>query len=129
MIRTAHLQWRRGLENVAQTLPVPPFLGDLPQLLGYPTCSKNKCKVDSSVKQQPLMVASWNVRTLQDTGLGARRRTTLIVCDLTRYNIDTAALRETRLPEEGSLVEMATGNMFSGVANPKMPITFMAMDL
>ena len=55
------------------------------------------------------MVASWNVRTLQDTGFGARRRTALIACELARYNIDIAALSETRLPDEGSLVETATG--------------------
>ena len=55
------------------------------------------------------MVASWNVRTLQDTGLGARRRTVLIACEFARYNIDIAALSETRLPYEGSMVEMGTG--------------------
>ena len=58
------------------------------------------------------MVASWNVRTLQDTGLGARRRTALITCELARYNIDIAALSETRLPNEGSLVESGTGYTF-----------------
>ena len=75
------------------------------------------------------MVASWNVRTLQDTGLGALRRTTLIACELARYNIDIAALSETRLPDEGSLVEMGTGNTFSGVAYPKLPVAFMELDL
>ena len=55
------------------------------------------------------MVTSWNVRTLQDTGLGARRRTALIACELARYKIYIAALSETRLPDEGSLVEMGTG--------------------
>ena len=58
------------------------------------------------------MVASWNVRTLQETGLGALCRTTLIACELARYNIDIAALSETRLPDEGSLVEMGTGYTF-----------------
>ena len=55
------------------------------------------------------MVASWNVRTLQDTGLEARHRTALIACELARYNIDIAALSETRLPDDGSLVAMVTG--------------------
>ena len=59
------------------------------------------------------MVASWNERTQQDTGLGARPRTALIACELARYNIDIAALSETRLPYEGSLVEMGTGYTFS----------------
>ena len=61
------------------------------------------------MKQRPLVVASWNVRTIQDTGLGARRRTALIACELARYNIDIAALSETRLPDEGSLVKTGTG--------------------
>ena len=58
------------------------------------------------------MVASWNVRTLRDAGLGALRHTALIACELARYNIDIAALSETRLPDEGSLVEMGTGYTF-----------------
>ena len=58
------------------------------------------------------MVASWNVRALQDTGLGARRRTALIACEFARYNIDIAALSETRLPDEGSLVETGTDYTF-----------------
>ena len=58
------------------------------------------------------MVASWNVRTLLDTGLGARCRTALFAGELARYNIDIAALSETRLPDESSLVEMGTGYTF-----------------
>ena len=70
------------------------------------------CEVSSSAKERPIVVASWNVRTLQDTGLGARRRTTLIASELSRYNIDMAALSETRLPEEGSLVHVEAGYAF-----------------
>ena len=55
------------------------------------------------------MVAS---SSLQETGLGARRRAALIACELARYNIDIAALSETRLPGEGSLVETGTGYKF-----------------
>ena len=65
------------------------------------------------------MVASWNVRTLQDTGLVARRRTSLIACELTKYDIDIAFLSETRLREEGSLVEMGTGYKFLWSVLPK----------
>ena len=50
------------------------------------------------------MVASWNVRTLHDTALGARRRTALFACEIARYNIDIAALSETRRPDEGPFV-------------------------
>ena len=76
-------------------------------------------KVNSSMKQRPFVVASWNVRTLQDTGLGARRRNALIACELDKCNIDIAALSETRLPDEGSLVEIETGHTFfwSGLPN------------
>ena len=58
------------------------------------------------------MVASWNMRTLKDTGLGARCRTALIACDLAKYYIDIATLSESRLPDEGSLEEMGTGYTF-----------------
>ena len=77
-----------------------------------PHAVEKKYKINSSIKQMPLVVASWNVRTLQDTGLGARRRTALITCELARYNIDIAALSETRHPDDGSLVEMGTGYRF-----------------
>ena len=108
---------------MAQTLPEPPFPGGLPQPQVYPTYGKNKYKANSSIKQGPLVVASWNVRNLQNTGRGARGRTTLIACERARYNIDIATLSEARLPEEGSLVEMERINgerrhIFSGVVNP-----------
>ena len=99
---------RKGGSNIAcSTFP------------GWPTAAtgsshtrSKKYKINSSTKQRPLVVASWNVRTLQDTELGARRRTALIACELARYNIDIAALSETRLPDEGSLVELGTGYTF-----------------
>ena len=97
---------------MAQTLPVPPFPGGLPQPQDYPTRGRRKYKINSSIKQRPLVAASWNVRTLQDTGLGARCHTALIACALARHNIDIAALSETRLPDEGSLVEIGTGYTF-----------------
>ena len=97
---------------MAQTLPVPPFPAGLPQQKGYPTRRLKTYKINSSIKQRPLVVAIRNVRSLQDTGLGARRRTALIACELARCNIDIAALSETRLPDEGSLVESGTGYTF-----------------
>ena len=56
----------------------------------------------------PLKVASWNVRTLigdDDGGKGPRRKTALLAQELGRYSIDVAALSETRLSGEGSIVE------------------------
>ena len=61
--------------------------------------------------------------------LGARRRNALIACELARYNIDIAALSETRLPYEGSIVQMGTGYIFSAVAYPQLTVAFMALDL
>ena len=83
-ILTAHLQWRRGLENVAQRLPVSHLLGGLPHQQGYPACGREKYMVNSSIERRSVVVASWNVRTLQDTGQGARRRIALIACELAR---------------------------------------------
>ena len=77
-----------------------------------PHAVAKKYKINSSIKQRSLVVASWNVCTLQYTGLVARRRTALIACELARYNIDIAALCETRLPDEDSLAEMGTGYTF-----------------
>ena len=74
------------------------------------------------------MVASWNVRSLQDTGLVDRRRTALIACEIARF-IDIAALSETRLPDEGSFVEIGTGYEFFWSGLPTCPVAFMALDL
>ena len=92
-----------------QILPVPPFQCGLPQPSCYPALGRKRCKSNYSVKQRPHVIASWKMRTLQDDGLGIRRRTSLITCDLARNNIDIAAISETRLPEEGSIVEVGTG--------------------
>ena len=53
----------------------------------------------------PLNVATWNVRTLLDREDSDRpeRRKALIARELSRYNIDIAALSETRLAGEGAL--------------------------
>ena len=106
-----------GPRKVAQALPVPSFPGGLPQPQGYPTSGRKTYKINSSIKQRPLVVASWSVLTLQDTGLGARRRTALIACELARYNIDIAALGETTLPDKGCIIEMGTGyiSLLSGL--------------
>ena len=114
---------------MANILPVPPFLGGLQQPQCYPTRGRKNYTVSSSIKQRPLVVASWNVRTLQDTGLGARRCTVLIACELARDDIGIAATSETKLPDEGSLVEMGLVTHFSGVAYPQLPAAFMVLDL
>jgi len=47
-----------------------------------------------------------------DNSSRPHRRTALIASELSRYNVDTAALSETRLADEGSLNVMASGIYF-----------------
>lgn len=58
-----------------------------------------------------LAIAAWNVRTLLDNANSARsdRRTALVASELERYNIDIAALSETRFAAEGQLTEKGAG--------------------
>ena len=61
-----------------------------------------------------LKVACWNVRTLLDSAASNRpiRRTAVIASELARYDIDIAALSETRLADEGCLQEVGQGYTF-----------------
>ena len=56
-------------------------------------------------------LGAWNVRTLQDKPNTDRpeRRTALVCKELARFNIDVAALSETRLPGEGNIREDGPG--------------------
>ncbi len=67
-----------------------------------------------SRKRQCLNITTWNVRTLLDKNESSRpqRRTALIAIELARYNIDIAALSETRLAGEGELCERGTDYTF-----------------
>lgn len=62
----------------------------------------------------PMKVASWNVRTLGDSATSSRpeRGTALVARELDRYDIDIAALSETRLADEGQLTEKGAGYTF-----------------
>ena len=57
---------------------------------------------------------AWNVRTLMDTAKSSRpeRMTAIVGNELARYNIDIAALCETRLAETGDLTEHGAGYTF-----------------
>ena len=57
---------------------------------------------------------AWNVRTLLDRAGTNRpeRRTALIAHELNRYNVEIAALSETRLADEGHLTEQSAGYTF-----------------
>ena len=70
-----------------------------------------------------LNLGTWNIRTLQDqvTDAATRppRRTALVASELRRYNIDIAALSETRFPDEDSLTEVGEGYTFFWKGLPK----------
>ena len=68
-------------------------------------------------RRQLLTIGKWNVRNLLDREGANRpeRRTALVAMELAKYNIDIAALCETRFSESGSLND----SLSSGVANPK----------
>jgi len=61
-----------------------------------------------------LTLGTWNVQTLLDNPKASRpgRRTALVAWELGRYNVDIAALSETRLAEEGQLTEDKGGYTF-----------------
>ena len=60
------------------------------------------------IRRQLLTIAQWNVRTLLDREGANRpeRRTALVAMELAKYNIDIAALCETRFSEFGSLNDL-----------------------
>jgi exonuclease III len=59
-----------------------------------------------------LNVASWNVRTLLETKRTAARPTAIVSRELARYNIDIAALSETRVLGDSELTEAGGGYTF-----------------
>ncbi|KAI8433746.1 hypothetical protein MSG28_015725 [Choristoneura fumiferana] len=61
-----------------------------------------------------MVFGAWNVRTLLDNdgNLCPERKTAVVARELGRYNVDVAALSETRLPDEGQLVELGGGYTF-----------------
>ncbi|XP_076047086.1 uncharacterized protein LOC143028608 [Oratosquilla oratoria] len=72
---------------------------------------------DRNVKKKKLKVstfASWNVRTLLNNTKADRpeRRTALVARELARYNVDIAALSETRFADKGQLTEASSGYTF-----------------
>ncbi|CAI9734636.1 Hypothetical predicted protein [Octopus vulgaris] len=61
--------------------------------------------------KQELKVAGWNVRTMLDKAASSRpeRRSALIAHELSRLNIDIAAISEVRFADESSLKERGAG--------------------
>ena len=60
---------------------------------------------------KPLIIAAWNIRTLLDRKGSNRpeRRSALVTRELQRYNVDIAALSETRFLDVGQLSEVGSG--------------------
>ena len=69
---------------------------------------------------QVLNVASWNVRTLLDTKRAAARPTAIVARELARYNIDIAALSETRVLGE-TVIQEAGGGGYTFFLKGKKP--------
>ena len=67
-----------------------------------------------------MRLATWNVRTLNYSPGNVRpeRSTALVARELQRYNIDIAALTETRLPDSGTLTERGAGYTFYWQGKP-----------
>ena len=61
---------------------------------------------------QSLIVGSWNVRTLLDTKRAAARPSAIVSRELGRYNIDIAALSETRVLGDTVFEEQVGGYTF-----------------
>ena len=78
-----------------------------------------RAKTNRKKKTKPVTCGTWNVRSLLDrkgkrknTDFRPERRTTLVSKELSRCNIDIAALTETRLADTGELEEVASGYTF-----------------
>ena len=68
---------------------------------------------------QLLNVASWNIRTLLETKRRPERPTAVISRELSRYNIDIAALSETRISGETIIEEVGGGYTFFLIGKPE----------
>ena len=76
--------------------------------MGIPHSGRNIKKCNN------INLGAWNVRTLLDNTKADRpeRRTALVARELARYNVEIAALSETRLADKGQLTEQGGGYTF-----------------
>ena len=103
---------RKGTLNIACSTHFP---GQLTAAGGDPTsCGRNNKKASQKLRVTPLKLATWNVRTLldRDDSVRPQRRTALVATDLAKYDIDIAALSETRFSGVGELTERGAGYTF-----------------
>ena len=99
------------LEKVPKQLPASKLLAGLPRSAGIPLSGRTRKK---KMKVILLTIGAWNVRTLMDSSGSDRpqRRTALVGGELDIYKVETAALSETRLAEEGLSKEVGAGYTF-----------------
>ncbi|KAF7248111.1 RNA-directed DNA polymerase from mobile element jockey [Varanus komodoensis] len=90
--------------------------GQLTAAGGDPNSCGRTTKLQKNRKHKvtPLTIGTWNVRMLQDNPSADRpeRRTALVARELASFNIDIAALCETRLANDGQLTETGGGYTF-----------------
>ena len=72
-------------------------------------------------KRMKLKFGSWNVRTLLDREASGNpeHKTAIVAKELSRYNIDIAALSETRLNDEDQVTEVGSGYTIFWRGKPK----------
>ena len=79
---------------------------------GFPVSGRNNSNIRNQTTTHGLKLANWNVRSLLDRDTRPERQTALVAKTLAAYDIDIAALSETRLSGEGSLNEVGQGYTF-----------------
>ena len=76
-----------------------------------PSKNKESTTIQENKKSICLRLGTWNVSTLtpglsdNPQAIGDARKTAVVSSELSKLNIDIAALQETRIPESGSLRE------------------------
>lgn len=65
-------------------------------------------------RQETIYIVEWNVRALLNRSKRPERQMALLAKELKRYNINIAALCETRLANHGSLVDKSYTFFWSG---------------
>ena len=101
----------KGLEKVPYTIACFKPPGWLTVISGILLSGRNTKK---KARVIPLRIGAWNVRTLMDSAGSDRpqRRMALVGRELGRYDIQIAALSETRFADVGETKEVGAGYTF-----------------
>lgn len=98
-------EFGRGLRKGCPKQSCQSKLVSILRLTAVPTCRKNTYYA----KRKSLQLCCWNVRTLIDNEKRIERKTAVLAKELQRYNVDIAALSETRFAGEDQIVESDSG--------------------